>query len=111
MTASRATSAMLAIASVTLTASPAFARWGAHPRRAEVNGRLWNQNERIRAGVRDGQLSQSEARQLRADDRGIYHEEHEMASFDGGHITKADQRSLNQQENAVSKDIYTDRHN
>ena len=28
-----------------------------------------------------------------------------MAKLDNGHITKADQRSLNQQENAVSKDI------
>jgi hypothetical protein len=28
-----------------------------------------------------------------------------MASHDGGHITKADQKALNQQENAVSKQI------
>jgi hypothetical protein len=28
-----------------------------------------------------------------------------MASHDGGHITRADQRALNQQENAVSKQI------
>jgi hypothetical protein len=28
-----------------------------------------------------------------------------MASHDGGHITKADQKSLNQQENAVNRQI------
>ena len=28
-----------------------------------------------------------------------------MAHLDNGHITKADQHALNQQENAVSKDI------
>ena len=33
-----------------------------------------------------------------------------MASFDNGHITKADQRSLNQQENAISEQIYDERH-
>jgi hypothetical protein len=93
------------------SASPAFARWGAHPRRLEVNGRLYNQERRINAGVRDGQLTHQEAHQLRADDRGIYHEEHQMAKLDNGHITRADQRALNQQENAVSKDIHTDRHN
>jgi len=48
---------------------------------------------------------------LRADDRGIYREERQMAKLDNGHITRADQRALNQQENAVSKDIHTDRHN
>jgi hypothetical protein len=28
-----------------------------------------------------------------------------MASLDGGHITRADQRALNQQENAISRQI------
>ena len=92
------------------TAAPAFAA-GYHPRRLEVNGRLFNQNHRINQGVKDGQLTQQEAHTLRANDRGIYREESQMAKLDGGHITKADQRSLNQQENANSKDIYADRHN
>jgi len=99
------------IAATVGSASPAFARWGAHPRRLEVNGRLYNQQRRINAGVRDGQLTHQEAHQLRSDDRGIYREERQMAKLDNGHITRADQRSLNQQENAVSKDIKTDRHN
>lgn len=103
---------LLAAAAGTLatTAAPAFAG-GYHPRRLEVKGRLYNQNRRINAGVRDGQLTRQEAHQLRSNDRGIYREQREMAHLDGGHITKADQRSLNQQENANSRDIYADRHN
>jgi hypothetical protein len=51
-----------------------------HPRREEVNQRLANQNRRIT-------------------------QERVMASHNGGHITRAEQRALNQQENAVSKQI------
>lgn len=98
-------------AAMLVSAAPAFARFGTHPRRLEVIGRLYNQERCINAGVRDGQLTHQEAHQLRADDRGIYREERQMAKLDNGHLTRADQKSLNQQENATSKDIYADRHN
>jgi len=102
---------LVGIAAMLGSAAPVFARFGAHPRLLEVNGRLYNQERRINAGVRDGQLTHQEAHQLRSDDRGIYREEQRMAKLDNGHITRADQKSLNQQENATSKDIYDDRHN
>ena len=104
---------LAAAAAVALTATAADAKgWRAsHPRRAEVNGRLENQHDRIAAGVRDGQLTRPEARSLRHDDRAIRGEERTMAANDGGHITRADQRALNQQENANSRAIYADRHN
>lgn len=102
---------LVGITALAGAASPAFARFGAHPRRLEVNGRLFNQERRINAGVRNGQLTHQEAHQLRADDRGIYREERQMAKLDNGHITRADQKALNQQENATSKAIYNDRHN
>ena len=35
-----------------------------HPRRAEVNGRLSNQNARISNGVKDGQLTHGEAKAM-----------------------------------------------
>lgn len=104
---------ILAIAAAALTATAADARsWGAnHPRRQEVNRRLENQNDRVNAGLRDGQLTHAEAHTLRRDDRAIHAEERTMARNDGGHITKADQKALNQQENVNSKAIYADRHN
>ena len=76
-----------------------------HPRRAEVNARLANQNKRINEKVADGQMSQAKAARLHQEDRQIRGEERAMASHDNGHLTKADQRSLNQQENAVSRQI------
>jgi hypothetical protein len=76
-----------------------------HPRRTEVNKRLGNQNNRIHNEVKDGQISKAQAAQLHSEDHGIRQEERTMASHDGGHFTKADQRSLNQQENAVSQQI------
>jgi hypothetical protein len=76
-----------------------------HPRRTEVNKRLGNQNHRINNEVKDGQISKPQAAQLHGEDHGIRQEERTMASHDGGHITKADQRALNQQENAVSQQI------
>lgn len=102
---------LAALAGTTFAATPAIAFKGEHPRRLEVKGRLYNQNSRINAGVRDGQLTHQEAHQLRSNDRRIYREQQTMAHLDGGHITKADQRALNQQENANSRDIHTDRHN
>ena len=76
-----------------------------HPRRAEVNGRLANQNARIRNQVKDGNMSKAQAANLHHDDHQIRQEERDMASQDGGHITKSEQHTLNQQENRVSTKI------
>ena len=95
-----------------LLSSPAYAdTWAQnHPRRAEVNGRLANQNARINAGVRDGQLSHHQAAQLHREDRTLHAEERAMAAANGGHITKGEQRQLNRQENTVSRQIHRERH-
>jgi hypothetical protein len=77
----------------------------AHPRRAEVNARLDNQNQRINQERREGEITRGEARKLHAEDHAIRQEERFMASQNGGHITRAEQRALNQQENAVSRQI------
>ena len=81
-----------------------------HPRRAEVNKRLGNQNSRINQGVKNGTLTKSQATQLHKEDRQIRQEERDMASQNGGHITKQEQRTLNQQENKVSRQIYDEKH-
>ncbi len=81
-----------------------------HPRRADVNGRLGAQNARIRAGRADGQLTGRQAGRLHREDRTIRREERFDARLDHGHVTGAEKRSLNQQENAVSRQIYNERH-
>lgn len=77
----------------------------AHPRREEVNHRLHTQNKRITHEVKEGEMSHKEARQLRRDDRGVRVQERSMAKQDGGHITKADDKALNQELNKNSRAI------
>ena len=77
-----------------------------HPRRTEVNHRLANQNKRIDRKVADGQMTHAQASQLHKDDRQDRQEERDMASQNGGHITKSEDRTLNQQENANSAAIH-----
>jgi hypothetical protein len=76
-----------------------------HPRRAEVNGRLAHQDQRIHAEVKSGQISKGQAAQLHHEDHQIRQEERAMAAQNGGHITAQEKRALNQQENAVSRQI------
>ena len=97
-----------ALAAGTAADAQSFAQ--THPRRAEVNGRLANQNARITNGVRDGQLTHGEAHALRADDHAIRTEERADAAVNGGHITRGEQRSINRQENANSRAIFNGRH-
>src|SRR5580692_5339895 len=76
-----------------------------HPRREQVNNRLNNQNKRIHNDVKNGTLTKSQAASLHKDDHQVRQEERDMASQNGGHITKSEQKVLNQQENGISKQI------
>lgn len=94
-----------------VTSGSSFAGWkDNHPRRAEVNSRLKNQDRRINQGVKSGKLSRSQAHQLHAEDHAIRQEERAMAAEHGGHITRGEQRQLNQQENQASRQIYNEKH-
>ena len=100
---------LVCVLSAVLLASGAFAeesQWAKeHPRRTQVNKRLKNQNKRIKKEVREGEMSKAEARDLHKQDRTIRKEARTMARQDGGHITKQEQKALNQQENGVSREI------
>ena len=76
-----------------------------HPRRTQVNHRLANQNKRIHQDVKNGTLNKAQASQLHHEDHQVRQEERDMASQNGGHITKSEQRVLNSQENNLSKQI------
>ena len=67
-----------------------------HPRRAEVNHRLAVQDMRINRDFREGRISPRQARYLHGEDRLIRNQERFDARFDRGHITRAEQRGLNQ---------------
>ena len=76
-----------------------------HPRRVEVNHRLANQNARIDRAEASGRMSPGQAARLHRQDRRVRHEERLMASMNRGHITQAEKRALNQQENRISNKI------
>jgi hypothetical protein len=86
--------------------SSADAGWRAsHPRRAEVNSRLNNQNRRIHTERKEGEITGAQAADLHAEDRGIRGQERFDASQNGGHITRTEQGQLNHEENGVSGQI------
>jgi hypothetical protein len=81
-----------------------------HPRRNEVNTRVNNQRERINQGVKNGTLTTQQAQQLRANDRAIKAQEHADVKANGGYLTSAQQKQLNQEENANSTMIRDEKH-
>ena len=76
-----------------------------HPRRDQVNDRIERQERRIAQERREGEITARQAQHLRNEDRQILREERIAASHDGGHITIAEQRALNQQIDRVSRQI------
>ena len=105
---------ILALASVlglSGIATASAATWDQrHPRRAEVNHRLANQDRRIDRDFREGKISAREARYLHREDHTVRADERFDARFDRSHLTRSDQRSLNQDENGISRQIYRDAH-
>ena len=81
-----------------------------HPRRNQVNKRVKNQRARINQGVKSGELSKGQARQLRANDNAIKAQEHADVKANGGSLTKPEQRQINQEENANSALIRDEKH-
>jgi hypothetical protein len=80
-----------------------------HPRRNEVNQRTKNERKRINEGLKDGTLTPEQAKQLRANDRAIKKQEHAEVKANGGHITKAQKKQLNQELNANSQLIHNEK--
>lgn len=74
-----------------------------------INQRVDNQRERIAAGRADGQLTNREARQLRADDRGVKKQERAERRADGGHLTAGQRRQMQGELNQDSRQIHRER--
>lgn len=97
--------AAVMLAGVVGNASAATTWQKKHPRRAEVNHRLHNQNRRIHNDVKNGTLTKSQATAIHKQDHQVRQEERDMASQNGGHLTKPEKKVLNRQENGVSSQI------
>jgi hypothetical protein len=81
-----------------------------HPRRNEVNKRVADQRFRINQGVQSGKLTPTQAKQLEANDKAIKQQEHTDVKANGGYLTAAEKKQLNQEENANSTLIRDDKH-
>ena len=91
---------------ITTTSAMAETQWQHHhSQRVEVNHRLVHQDQRIRNQVRRGEITRQQAYQLHRQVHQIRREERIMASQHHGHITRLEKRTLNQQENALSRKI------
>lgn len=88
---------------------PAMAQTSNPP--ATINQRKENQQDRIANGVASGQLTAGETANLEKKESNLNKEEKLMRSEDGGKLTGADRKVLNQQQNQLSKQIYQDKHN
>ncbi len=81
-----------------------------HPRVNEVNQREENQQQRIAQGVAAGTLSSSQTAKIEGQEAKIQAQEAKDMNGDHGHLTQAEQRQLNREENHVSTEIYDDKH-
>ena len=73
-----------------------------------VNARQANQNARIRQGVRSGELTPTEAKGLRQEERAMRTEERAYKS--DGKLDAAERKDLHQDLNQARKDIYNEKH-
>ena len=81
-----------------------------HPRVNEVNQREQNQQDRIANGVKNGTLSPKQASNLEEREASVENREQKDMAKHNGHLTKAEQRGINRQQNRISKSIYKDKH-
>ena len=73
-----------------------------------VNKRQARQHHRIAEGVKSGELTHSEAKSLRTEQRAIRAEEAEFKS--DGKLTRGERRELRRDLNESSRDIHREKH-
>jgi hypothetical protein len=79
--------------------------------RNEVNTRQGNQQARINNGVRSGQLTPGETRNLENRDSSITRQAQADRAANGGALTGQERQQINQRQNNVSNSINRDDHN
>ena len=76
-----------------------------------IQARKNDQQARIAQGVRSGQLTAHETRNLESREAHLNREEHAMRRADNGHLTAQDKARLTHQQNHISHSIARDKHN
>jgi hypothetical protein len=93
--------------------SPAPAAQPATAQKADpsIAQRKENQQDRIANGVKSGQLTAGETAKLETKEAAINGETKADRAANGGKLTAAEKAKVNKQQNNLSKQIYTDKHN
>jgi uncharacterized membrane protein YebE (DUF533 family) len=76
---------------------------------AQIKHRRLNQHHRINEGVKNGELTKSEAHHLRKDQRNV-HQDAKAARSDGK-ITRQERKNIKKEERKNSREIYRKKHN
>jgi hypothetical protein len=80
-----------------------------HPRVNQVNGREANQQRRIGNGVANGTLTSKQATHLEKRETAVQNREQADMAKHNGHLTKAEQKGINRQQNRISRSIRHDK--
>lgn len=81
-----------------------------HPRVNEVNQREQHQQQRIANGISSGKLNSQQAANLERRETSVQNREKRDMAKNNGHLTKAEQKGINRQQNRISNTIYKDKH-
>ena len=81
-----------------------------HPRVNQVNRREANQQKRIGNGIKNGKLNSKQATNLEKRETSVQNREQKDMAQHNGHLTKAEQKGINRQQNRISRSIYKDKH-
>ena len=76
---------------------------------AQIRHRAVNQHQSIRQGVKSGELTRPEAKNLREDQKDL-HQDIKLAKSDGK-ITPGERKIIRKEENKDSREIYRKKHN
>jgi hypothetical protein len=78
---------------------------------SQVNSRRENQQDRVAQGVQSGSLTAGETANLEKKEASVNQEVRADRSLNGGKLTTQEKKVVNNQQNNLSKQIYTDKHN
>jgi hypothetical protein len=81
------------------------------PKEGSVNDRRQDQQQRIANGVQSGQMTAGETKRIEGREASVNSEIRADRSANGGKLTAQERQHVNQQQNNISKSIYTDKHN
>ena len=87
---------------------------GGHPQNAAFSRpgvRAYDQQQRIGQGVRSGQLTAGETRNLEGREASINRQAAADRAANGGRLTQPERQQINDRQNNVSRSIYQDKHN